>query len=204
MRIFSIFFSVMLGAASAYAALPVIPGTNEVVRYQNERGAPSFQTMSRERGDALLSILEGGRQIQEEHREDSLRTIGVISDYFPSHADFSLNLTLTNGSTYRIGIGKDFVDLPEGHYEVKEAAREKVAKVVAQMNEDLRQKIVNAPRPLIYAVGTVDDGDSLSGIAHLFYGDSTKWKKIYEANQKTIKNPNFILPGMKLTIPKLQ
>ncbi len=46
----------------------------------------------------------------------------------------------------------------------------------------------------------VKQGDTLSGIAKKFYGDSSQWKKIQRANPE-IKDPKKIHPGMKLTIP---
>jgi LysM repeat protein len=60
---------------------------------------------------------------------------------------------------------------------------------------------------------TVKSGDCLWNIAKKFYGDATKWKKIYEANKSIIEstakkygkssssNGHWIYPGTKLTIP---
>ena len=48
---------------------------------------------------------------------------------------------------------------------------------------------------------TITKGDSLSKIAKKFYGDAKQWKKIYEANQSTIKNPDLIFPGQVIKIP---
>ncbi len=53
---------------------------------------------------------------------------------------------------------------------------------------------------------TVVAGDSLSAIAANFYGSAAKknWMAIYEANKDLIgDDPNLILPGQKLKIPKL-
>jgi len=47
----------------------------------------------------------------------------------------------------------------------------------------------------------VKKGDSLSKIAEHFYGDPMLYKKIFEANQDIIKDPNLIHPGQKLRIP---
>jgi nucleoid-associated protein YgaU len=44
-------------------------------------------------------------------------------------------------------------------------------------------------------------GDSLSKIAKHEYGDAAKWRRIYEANQDTIKDPDLIYPGQTLKIP---
>ncbi len=48
---------------------------------------------------------------------------------------------------------------------------------------------------------TVKKGDSLSKIAKAVYGDASKWKQIYEANQDQIKNPDLIYPDQVLEIP---
>jgi uncharacterized protein len=55
--------------------------------------------------------------------------------------------------------------------------------------------------PLVYTVGTREDGGTLSGIALLFYGDARQWRRIYEANRDTVRNPDIIRQGMRLTIP---
>jgi nucleoid-associated protein YgaU len=48
---------------------------------------------------------------------------------------------------------------------------------------------------------TVAAGDNLSKIAKRFYGNSNKWKRIFEANRDTIENPDLIYPGQVLKIP---
>ncbi|MHC4071521.1 MAG: LysM peptidoglycan-binding domain-containing protein [Planctomycetota bacterium] len=47
----------------------------------------------------------------------------------------------------------------------------------------------------------VRKGQTLSGISYEYYGSAGKWKKIYEANRKTIKDANVLIPGTKLIIP---
>jgi nucleoid-associated protein YgaU len=49
----------------------------------------------------------------------------------------------------------------------------------------------------------VVSGDSLSKIAKREYGNANEWKRIYEANQDVLKDPNKIYPGQKLKIPPL-
>lgn len=198
------FALILFAMTSAFAALPSVPGTNEVVRYEIYDWTFQFKTIPRERGDALLSALEGGRQLQEIHY-----TPGMICD--PAPPRYWLNLILTNGSTNTIGISDRFVVLPDGYYGLTDIAEKQIATVndafdadARQEKETLRKQLVSAPKPLVYTVGSVDDGGTLSGIARLFYGDATKWKIIYEANQQLIKNPNIISDGMKLNIPKLK
>jgi nucleoid-associated protein YgaU len=48
---------------------------------------------------------------------------------------------------------------------------------------------------------TVQKGDTLSAIAKREYGDASEWKRIYEANRDTVKDPDLIHPGQQLTIP---
>jgi nucleoid-associated protein YgaU len=57
----------------------------------------------------------------------------------------------------------------------------------------------DAPPARTYKVAP---GDSLSKIAKQFYGDANKWKRIFEANRDTIKNPDLIHPGQILKIPE--
>ena len=49
----------------------------------------------------------------------------------------------------------------------------------------------------------VVSGDSLSKIAKREYGNASEWKRIYEANQDVLKDPDKIFPGQKLRIPPL-
>ena len=45
-------------------------------------------------------------------------------------------------------------------------------------------------------------GDTLWKIAKEQLGNGSKWNEIYEANRKTIKNPNLIYIGQELIINK--
>jgi nucleoid-associated protein YgaU len=47
----------------------------------------------------------------------------------------------------------------------------------------------------------VKGGDTLSRLSERFYNSADKWEKIYEANRDTVKNPNYIYIGQRLTIP---
>ncbi len=45
-------------------------------------------------------------------------------------------------------------------------------------------------------------GDTLSAIAKKFYGKSSEYPRIFEANREVIKDPNKIYVGQKIRIPK--
>ena len=49
----------------------------------------------------------------------------------------------------------------------------------------------------------VVSGDSLLKIAKREYGKASEWKRIYEANQDILKDPDKIFPGQMLKIPSL-
>lgn len=59
----------------------------------------------------------------------------------------------------------------------------------------------NSPAPKQDETYTVKKGDCLWNIAKEFYGNGSKYTKIYEANKDKIRNPNLIYPGQVLTIP---
>ncbi len=44
-------------------------------------------------------------------------------------------------------------------------------------------------------------GDSLWKIAEKFYGNGSKYTRIFEANREVIKDPDLIFPGQKIRIP---
>lgn len=50
----------------------------------------------------------------------------------------------------------------------------------------------------------VQDGDSLTQIALWLYGDSTKYKRIFEENRDTLNNPDKLSVGAQLRIPASQ
>jgi nucleoid-associated protein YgaU len=50
---------------------------------------------------------------------------------------------------------------------------------------------------------TVVKGDTLSAIAQRFYGKASLWKRIHQANNDQIPNPDLIRPGQVLRIPRI-
>lgn len=46
-------------------------------------------------------------------------------------------------------------------------------------------------------------GETLAGIAQTYYGDASKWSVIYRHNDRYIRNPNQLDPGMELVVPHL-
>lgn len=73
-----------------------------------------------------------------------------------------------------------------------------------------RVRRTTVPKPAIHElpervrpqrVHVVSDGETLSEISYDYYGSAGKWRRIFEANRKTIKDANVVMPGTKLVIP---
>lgn len=48
---------------------------------------------------------------------------------------------------------------------------------------------------------TIKSGDTLSGIASSYYGNSERWNVIYDANRNVIRDADILIPGTKIVIP---
>ena len=51
---------------------------------------------------------------------------------------------------------------------------------------------------------TVKKGDSLWNISEKAYGSGYNWVDVYAANKTVIKNPDVLLEGSKITLPKVE
>lgn len=71
----------------------------------------------------------------------------------------------------------------------------KYADLVADIGIDAT---LSVPARIYEVVG----GDSLSKIAKKFYGDASKYMKIFEANKDQLADPDKIKVGQKLKIPE--
>jgi nucleoid-associated protein YgaU len=47
----------------------------------------------------------------------------------------------------------------------------------------------------------VAEGESLTRISMRYYGTSTRWEAIYDANRDVLKGENALRPGQRLLIP---
>lgn len=72
----------------------------------------------------------------------------------------------------------------------------------AAVSAPVAEKPAEPAKPAVRTY-TVRAGDTLSRIAGGMYGDSTLWKKIYEANRQQMKNESDIKVGQTLVIPNL-
>lgn len=75
----------------------------------------------------------------------------------------------------------------------------------ADTNTDVSNgKDTTLSKDMVYARSyTVTDGDTLKSLAKKFYGKSSKWKKIYNANKDKLTSSKQLKKGMKLQIPAI-
>ena len=85
---------------------------------------------------------------------------------------------------------------------IPDEARTILTRLFDGWREADKKRIASQPLPCNCRIGSTEGGDTLSGIARIFYGDASKWPAIWEANKAAIKNPNVIERGKTITIPK--
>ncbi len=74
-------------------------------------------------------------------------------------------------------------------------------KTALPIEEEEEELHVAPVRPSPSTSYTVKAGDTLEKIASKIYGDSSQWRRIYQANRQTLSTPSRIYPGQKLIIP---
>ena len=129
--------------------------------------------------------------------------LNLLVTGYPINADVYLQ-------KYHAAAGGAFGDIA---YEVSFfEAREISVKTTKKENKTTKKEETKRPAEKT-STYTIKSGDTLWAIAKKFYGDGSKWKKIYDANkdiiEKTAKkhgrksssNGRWICPGVKLTIP---
>lgn len=87
--------------------------------------------------------------------------------------------------------------------ELKEYRRIVLQTTTATAATSTSKTVVTAKRVVTKVIPktyTVKKGDTLSLIAKKVYGNSNKWKDLYNKNKSKIKNPNSIYPGQVLVI----
>jgi Uncharacterized protein containing LysM domain len=75
------------------------------------------------------------------------------------------------------------------------------AEVVPKADFSAVQSSVDTTAEQVQQVYVVKQGDSLSKIAKLHYGDGNAWTRIFEANRDVLDDPDKIYPGQTLKLP---
>ena len=78
------------------------------------------------------------------------------------------------------------------------AFQEEMQRVAAHVIEEHQQARLETGS-LIHVVA---EGETLTHIAQMYYGDANKWTLIDKANKDVLPNVNLLRPGMRLLIPR--
>ena len=92
-------------------------------------------------------------------------------------------------------------DVGEAEQKTKDETRGTSIENLESRIQNRASSIVQSERIRPQRFHVVRDGETLSEISYDYYGSAGKWRRIFEANRKTIKNANVVMPGTKLTIP---
>ncbi|PRP66576.1 LysM peptidoglycan-binding domain-containing protein [Nonlabens agnitus] len=123
----------------------------------------------------------------------------MVKQKYQSVLDLGEKLNI-HGGDVKVNNGKlEIMGTASTPYE-KDLLWDEIKKVGGENPSDLMADIKVADSS-VYAIHTVEKGESLSLIAKHYYGDPMKYKKIFEANTDKLKNPDMIHPGQDLIIP---
>jgi len=106
------------------------------------------------------------------------------------------NVHLQDGKLFLKGRAKSKADSNQVWEQIKLINPSYQNEVIAEISFD--EEAAQATQPKTY---TVKKGDTLSRIAQTFYGDSSLYRKIFEANRDKLSDPDLIQPGQVLLVP---
>jgi hypothetical protein len=178
-----------------------LPATNQVVNYERCDSEWNWREVPRSEGEAVLDCL---RDIGSFKTWGSTVPPGILANPIPTSVEFRVVNSFGKTNVFRFSRQGELVNCPRGLLVVPDREEKILSELLAKWGKADSTRIATQPLPCKYTIGTAEDGGTLSGIARLFYGEATQWRRIYEANKTTIKNPDIINPGTIIMIPQLQ
>jgi nucleoid-associated protein YgaU len=124
----------------------------------------------------------------------------------------AISLAQNSGHLQNVNMAGDklFIRAEVANEELKNAVWNEIKKVDSGFSDLTADITINSSMPQPAAAAgsgsfgktyTVKSGDTLSGIAQQFYGDASKYNKIFEANRDKLTSADQIRPGQELVIP---
>ena len=130
--------------------------------------------------------------------------VGPVEEPLPAPSDLAADVppASVTDTTVTLGYGPVIVETPGDRAAPRGARPDGGTPVV---RGPIPAPAVQPPADPSRPVYVVKQGDTLSGIAHQFYGkDWPKlWQQIVDANKSTLKDPKRLLVGQKLVIPNV-
>lgn len=123
----------------------------------------------------------------------------MVKSKYQSVLDLGQQLNIQNGDVKEENGVLKITGTAKNQYE-KNLLWDKIKAVGGDNPKDINADIKVADTS-VYARHTVKSGETLSKIAKQYYGDASKYQKIFSANTDILKNPDLIHPNQELIIP---
>lgn len=125
----------------------------------------------------------------------------MVKSKYQSVLDLGQKLNIQNGDVSEDNGVLKIKGTTKNQYE-KNLLWDEIKAVGGENPSDIQADIKVADTS-VFARHTVKSGETLGKIAKQYYGDPSKYQKIFEANSDILKNPDMIHPDQELIIPNL-
>ncbi|HXJ98495.1 MAG TPA: LysM peptidoglycan-binding domain-containing protein [Gelidibacter sp.] len=125
----------------------------------------------------------------------------MVKSKYQSVLDLGQQLNIENGDVKEENGILKIKGTAKNQYE-KNILWDKIKAIGGENPSDIQADIRVADTS-VYARHTVKSGETLGKIAKHYYGDASKYQKIFTANSDILKNPDVIHPNQELIIPNI-
>ena len=125
----------------------------------------------------------------------------MVKSKYQSVLDLGQQLNIENGDVKEENGILKIKGTAKNQYE-KNILWDKIKAIGGENPSDIQVDIRVADTS-VYARHTVKSGETLGKIAKHYYGDASKYQKIFTANSDILKNPDVIHPNRELIIPNI-
>jgi len=125
----------------------------------------------------------------------------MVKSKYQSVLDLGQKLNIENGDVSEENGVLTIKGTAKNQYE-KNLLWDKIKAVGGENPTDINADIKVADTS-VFARHTVKSGETLGKIAKQYYGDPSKYQKIFAANSDILKDPDMIHPNQELIIPNL-
>ncbi len=125
----------------------------------------------------------------------------MVKSKYQSVLDLGQKLNIENGDVSEENGVLKIKGTAKNQYE-KNLLWDKIKAIGGENPSDVQADIKVADTS-VFARHTVKSGETLGKIAKHYYGDASKYQKIFAANSDVLKNPDMIHPDQELVIPNI-
>lgn len=123
----------------------------------------------------------------------------MVKSKYQDVLDLGQKLNIENGDVSEENGVLKIKGTAKNQYE-KNLLWDKIKAIGGENPSDIKADIKVADTS-VFARHTVQSGETLGKIAKQYYGDASKYQKIFSANSDILKNPDMIHPNQELIIP---